>query len=480
VNVEYRERFYSGVMDIRAGATDDYDFTSGGTKFGQDTARSYILGSGQFNISSDWQWGFTAERTSDKLLFEKYAVYDVFADRGLYAADGGRLISQLDTVRQDQDSYLSIAAVSVQGLRPTDIQSTIPTIAPLIEARIEPSEPVLGGRLRLDASAVALTRDQAPSLTGAPGVDSRRATAQLDWRTAFTLADGLRIQPFILGRADLYNVGDLAAPYASNATIPRAFGTVGADISYPLIKQTSDITYILEPMAQVAISPNTKLDPRIPDEDSEVWQFDDTNLFDVNKSPGYDLYEGGQMLTLGGRATALLPDGRSGSLIIGRSLRAEADPDIPVSTGLQTPLSDWIIGAEVTPIKGITVFSHWRLDTSTLAINRVEAGVNFATSRASGYVSYLQEAQSPLGGKITSLDMHGEVFPLKHWGATVYAIVDGGTWRQSDLGLVYRDDCIRVEVLYRRNETYNGTLGPSTSVILRLSFATSALSGYTH
>jgi len=98
--------------------------------------------------------------------------------------------------------------------------------------------------------------------------------------------------------------------------------------------------------------------------------------------------------------------------------------------------------------------------------------LDFASSRVSGSISYLQEVQSPTGGRVNSLDIHGEVWATKHWGLDVYSIVDGGTWRQNDIGLVYRDDCIRVEVLYRRNETFNGTLGPSSSVVLRLSLAT--------
>ncbi|MGH7025134.1 MAG: LPS-assembly protein LptD [Caulobacteraceae bacterium] len=472
LNIDYRKRFYSGIMDIRAGFTDDRDFTSGGDKFGPNTLRSYILASGQFDLGSHWTWGFTAEQASDKLIFEKYSIPEVFTDRGLYAADGGRLISQLDVVRQDQNSFLSVAAVDVEGLRPTDVQSTIPTVAPLIEAHYELPQDILGGRLRFDGSAVVLTRNQSPTLDGLPGVDSRRATLGFDWQTNFTFANGLRVSPFVQGRGDLYNLSNLAAPYASNATIARAFGDVGADISYPLIKQTPSATWILEPLAQIAIGPDTKLDPRIPNEDSQVWQFDETNLFDVNRSPGYDLYEGGQSLTLAGRATVILPDGNTGSLIIGRVLQAERNPYAPLRTGLRTALSDWIVGFDAQLTPKISLFSRWRLDSSNLSVNSMETGVDFTSSRVSGYVSYLQEAQSPSGGRVSSLDIHGEVWATKHWGLDVYSIVDGGTWRQNDIGLVYRDDCLRVEVLYRRNETYNGTLGPSSSVILRLSLAT--------
>ncbi len=472
LNIDFRKRFYSGIMDVRAGFTYDRDFTSGGDKFGPDTFHSYILSSGQFDLGSHWTWGFTAEQTSDKLIFEKYSIPDVYIDRGLYAADGGRLISQLDAVRQDQNSYLSIAAIDVQGLRPNDIQSTIPTVAPLIEAHYELPQEILGGRLRFDGSAVVLTRNQSPTLDGLAGIDSRRATLGFDWQSSFTLSNGLRIQPFVQGRGDLYNLSNLASPFATNATIPRAFGDVGALVSYPLIKATPNATWILEPLAQVAIGPNTKLDPRIPDEDSQIWQFDETNLFDVNRSPGYDLYEGGQSLTLAGRATLILPDGGAGSLIVGRVLQAERNPFAPLRTGLQKPLSDWIVGVDAQLFSNVSAFSRWRLDSSNFSVNSAETGVDFTSNRVSGYVSYLYEAQSPTGARVNSLDIHGEVWATKHWGLDIYSIVDGGTWRQNDIGVVYKDDCIRVEVLYRRNETFNGTLGPSSSVIFRLSLAT--------
>ncbi len=477
LDIDYRQRLYSGIVEIRAGYTYSRDFTSSGQLFGRNTSRSYILADGSFDINKYWSWGFTAERASDKLIFDKYSVSDAFLDHGLYAADNRRLISQLYAVEQSQLSYLSVAAINVQGLRATDDQSTIPTIAPLIEGRWEAPAAILGGRLRVDGSAVALTRNQSLSTTDTigqatlPGIDSRRATLQADWRRNFVFSNGLRIEPFVNGRADVFNVAHLqSAP--SNATITRAFGTLGADVSYPLIRQIGDASYILEPLAQIAISPNTSQDPRIPNEDSTVFEFDETNLFQSNRSPGFDLYEGGQGVTLGARATALLGDGRTASVLIGRRLAAESDPSIPARTGLQTALSDWIFAADATPMKGIRLFSRLRLDSSTFAVNRLEAGATFATARAEGYVSYLREVDAPTGGMVNSLDIHGEFYPIRHWGLTSYLIFDGGDWRRRDLGVVYRDDCIRVEVLYRHDETFNGTLGPSTSVVLRLTLAT--------
>ena len=477
LNVDYRRRFYSGSTEIRAGYTYEKDFTSDGKTFGRGTSRSYILANGKFEIGKYWSWGFTAERASDKLIFDKYSVNDTFLDHGLYASDNRRLISQLYAAEQSARSYLSVAIINVQGLRAADDQSTIPTIAPLIEGRWEAPGAVAGGRLRIDGSAVALTRNQSLSTsdtigrTVAPGIDSRRATLQGDWRRSLTLSNGLRVEPFLSARADLFNVAHSQVG-SLNSTVGRVFGTLGANLSYPLIRQVGPVSYIFEPLAQIAISPNTKQDPRIPNEDSTVFEFDETNLFQTNRSPGFDLYQGGQSLTLAGRATAMLDDGRSASVMLGRRLATESDPAIPDRTGLRSSVSDWIFAADATPTKGVRLFSRLRLDASTFAVNRLEAGAAFATPRAEGYVSYLRETNAPTGGSVNSLDIHGEFYPIRHWGLTSYLIFDGGDWRRRDLGVVYRDDCIRVEVLYRHDETFNGTLGPSTSVVLRLTLAT--------
>ncbi|HEX3406785.1 MAG TPA: LPS assembly protein LptD, partial [Caulobacteraceae bacterium] len=162
LNVDWRKRFYSGAIDVRAGYTYEQDFNSEGDKLGNATSRSYILAKGQFAINDDWDWGFTAERASDPLIFDRYGIADPFIERGLYSADDRRLISQFYSTYQIPDLYISVAAMDVQGLRATDVQSTFPLIAPLIEARWEPDFAVLGGRLRITGSGVALTRDESP------------------------------------------------------------------------------------------------------------------------------------------------------------------------------------------------------------------------------------------------------------------------------------------------------------------------------
>jgi len=480
VNFQWRKRFWSGQVNARFGYTYEKDLDSDGDRIGDLTSRSYILADGAFRIDENWRWGFAAERTSDDLLFDKYDIGDVYGQRGLLPSDDRRLTSQVYAERQDERSYLSVSALSIQGLRPTDIDRAFPTIAPLVEGRWEPSGPVLGGRLRLQGSAVALTREQSQFVATQPGADSRRASLLADWRTTWTSASGLRLSPFAQLRGDVYSLDDLPAPGAPSETVTRAVGVAGVDVSFPLWRRDGDRTIVLEPLLQIALSPETDFGARIPNEDSVVLEYDETNLLRANKFPGFDLYEGGQRINVGARATVAYDDGRGGSLLVGRTFRAEPDPQFPVRSGLQTETSDWIVAAEGRPMKGVSFFSRARFSEEEGDVRRIEAGVNVETARARGFVRYLRDNQDITGVQREDLDFAGEVMISGNWGVTFAGVrdVESDVWRRQEFGALYRDDCLDIAVVWVHEETYNRTLGPSDSVILRLTLATLGDKGY--
>lgn len=490
VNGRYRKRFYSGALDARFGYTYDEDFDSKGDPFGDKTSRSYVLASGAFAINDKWRWGFTAERTSDDLLFDKYEIGGVYENRGPYVADDRRLISQLYTTRETRNSYFSAAAFTIQGLRPGDNERTFPIVGPLIESRWEPDDKVMGGRLRFRASAVALTREQSP-LNAPPlrldGLDSRRATGEVDWRRVYTSTAGLRIAPYVQARFDAYSLDDnfvgVVGVGPRSKTLSRGLAVAGADISWPFIRRFKDLSVILEPIAQIALSPDLKQvelgrnalgQPVYLNEDSIAFEFDETNLFRANKFPGYDLYEDGLRANVGGRASVFWDDGRRATILVGRSLRTERNDVFNTQSGLRPKASDWIVSATAEPLRGLSFFSRARLDADDLDIARAEAGANVNSRWGHGYVRYLRDRADPNGLKVENLDLGGEVYLSKHWGLTAYGNRDlvQKAWVIRDLGVVYRDECTRLDFIYRREDTILGRLGPSESFTFRLTLAT--------
>jgi LPS-assembly protein len=491
LNGEFRKRFYSGALDARFGYTYDKDIAAAaGQTINDRTSRSYILGAGAFAINEDWRWGFTAERTSDDLLFDKYDIGGVYENRGLYVADDRRLISQLYAVRQNQTSYMSIAAFTIQGLRPEDNDRTFPIAAPLIESRFEADPEIAGGRLRMRASAVALTRDQSP--VGAPplhlaGLDSRRATGELDWRSTYTSAAGIRISPYAQARVDAYGVDDNLAGMLANGSrsdsMTRAMGVVGADISYPFFRRYSSFTAVIEPMVQIALSPDVKQvelgrnaigDVVYLNEDSIAFEFDETNLFRANKFPGYDLYEDGIRANVGARGSILWDDGRRASLLIGRSLRTETNDAFTEQSGLRSKASDWIVAVNAEPVRGLSFFTRARLDADDYEIARAEMGLNVYNKWGNGYVRYLRDRADPNDDKVENVDVGGQINLTKNWGLTAYGNRDlvEDAWVIRDLGVFYTDECTRIDFIYRKEDTLRGRLGPSESFTVRLTLAT--------
>lgn len=531
LNLQWRRRFSDGTVVMRGGYTyernfGDFDLDGDGdaetnVRFGDRTNRSYLLGYGRFDPAGPWRWGFTAEQTSDKTLFDRYDVRDPYQDNGLYYGDQRRLISQAYVERQTERSYLSVAAFRIQSLRldprfaATDFrdaqgfkvfedEGTLPLVAPLVEARWEPAGPLFGGRLRLRGSAASLYRDEfvgspvlrpeiiPPGSTfGLPGVDSRRVSGQAEWRRSLVSPLGVRWEPFVDLRADLYSIGDLPPMLGLDTeAFSRGRATAGLDLSWPLIRRVgAGADLILEPMAQISVSTDPDLDPRIPNEDSQTLELDESSLFRIDRFPGYDLLEGGLRFTAGARATLRWGQGRQASLFIGRSLRDAAEPafltlspDDPTRrydpTGLASEASDWVVQGSFSPSDGVRGWTHATVDSSG-DVRRAEAAIDGRWGRRNlASVSYIVDRSNPVPGpenrNYEFVQLAGQQFVYGNWGVAASGIADleRDIVIRSEVGLLFDDDCFRFELGWRRDNTRVRPSGPAEGVYIRLNLAT--------
>jgi LPS-assembly protein len=534
LNVQWRRRFGNGAVTVRGGYTyarnfGDFDVDDDGIDdvpqpLGRES-RSYLLANGAFDPAGPWRWGFTLERTSDKTLFDRYDVRDPYTDNGLYHGDERRLISQVFAERQTARSYLSIAAFDIQSLRVAipneaapglnvfESDGALPVVAPMVDARWEPGRPILGGRLRLSGSAVATFRDTyvgAPVLgptalplvpaAGQGGVDTRRVTGRAEWRRTFLSPAGVRWEPFIDARMDLYSIGDLPAPgLEADQTVSRGRFTAGLDVSWPLIRPlTGGSALILEPMAQLSASSRSDLDPRIPNEDSQTLDLDETSLFRIDRFPGQDLYEGGLRVTGGARATVRWSDVRQASVFVGRSWRDEAEPGLltvapdsapgaPVTYdagGLAGERSDWIVQASFAPHDGIRTWGRASIDDSG-EVRRAEGAVEGRWGpRNAGSLLYVRDRSNPVAGPLNRnyafIQASGQQFVTGNWGVTGTGVMDldRDLIVRSEIGLLFDDDCLRFELGWRRDNTRVRPSGPSEGVYVRLTLATFGGTGY--
>ncbi len=491
VSWEARRRFFSGAVTLQGSATyerlvdrdGEVDLDS------DETWRSHIFGEGVFRINNDWIWGFGLERVSEDLYFERYEIDDSDQQRGLYSRGGRRYLSQLYALGQDDDYYISAAALAFQDTRRLsagealpgqDRNDITPTVLPLIEARATFAEPITGGRVEARASSAFITRSS--------GADSRRVSAELDWRRPTVFGNGIVATPFALARADIYDVAEFAR-FDENGvlietvdeTFARALGYLGLDASMPFGRRAGPASIVIEPVASLVLAPDDGNDERIPNEDSVVFDFDQSVLFDPNRSPGYDVWEDGARVTVGGRALVQWNGGGEASVFLGQSYRFDETDVFPEISGLAGDNSD-VAGSLTFALNARNrVSASFRLDDEDLDIQRLDlsarAGLGPLSANAR-YLSFEEELNS--GRPREELTLAG-TFRFTDNFSAFYSLVRDLSPAASDedfidrfaaAGFVYTDNCTQVRLVYERENRDLETFGPSESLRLQFTLAT--------
>ncbi|ESQ78853.1 LPS-assembly protein LptD [Asticcacaulis sp. YBE204] len=548
LNFEVNRRFYSGDFHARAGYTYESFFDNDGEKWGTKKGRGYLLADGAFAINDDWRWNFTLQRVFDKTdtddtnanLFERYKIDDGFPKIGEYYGASRQLISQANLIRQTNTVYLNVSLLAFQSLEiggqcalPTTLNpdgsckapwevadsttqylavrdSTLPAVAPLVEAYWSPDQNILGGRLTLTAAGVSIIRKSNPAkeiaINATGPVDSARASLGLSWKREIITPIGLRVAPFVEARHDQYRIKDFDSNQATDDShgVSRNLSTAGIDLSYPLLRKFAGVTAIIEPIAQLAVSPRSETDYYLTNEDSTAFEFDASTLFKANKSPGFDLYEGGKRLNLGLKGQLNFDSGLKISGLVGRSFRNE--PELSYyrlytpnnvtyytydPTGLAGKKSDWVVQAEFDTGKGFRGYTRQRLDSEDGSVRRGETGVSVMMGSSQATLRYQLDKTRPGVTQTTTgpvfyddgkgyedLQFFGQHFFNQRWGvsAQLSRNLKENIWTRSELAVIYKDDCARFDLVYQRDETSLQSLNgkASESISIRISLATLA------
>lgn len=533
LNLQYQRHFYSGMLNLRFGFTNESYFANDGTRSGPADTRDYLLADGDFKINERWRWSFTAQHVKDLYVdpvthqdldnanfFERYAIDDPFQRVGEWVSDSRELVNQIHLTRQDSNAYMSLSFANFESLavgsfatagtdHPLAIDSDIyPVIAPMLEAYWSPKVRLLGGQMTFSANGLFLTHklynsSGAPDFFKQPGIapspyDTARFSAGASWYGNMTTNSGVRWGPFVDLRHDEYRETQLDSNNREEK-VSRDLGTAGINISYPLMRKFTNFTAIVEPVFQYAVSPDAQENPFLPTEDSQSLDFDATTLFAVNKSPGFDIYEGGARANVGVRTQLNFNSGLKVSGLVGRTLRDKPETQflktITASgvtytydpSGLGNKNSDWIVDANFDTGKGMYGYTRLRFDSETTRLAQGEWGLSAFSPRTEATVRYIfsNVLLTPVvvngklkrfGDNYRNMQLYARHFITKNWGVAARLDRDliTNTWRRSTISAIYRNDCIWYELVYQRDEStlYNHNGKPQSSILLRLNFPT--------
>ena len=277
----------------------------------------------RFDINDTWRAGGDLQRTTDDTYLRIYNFSNerTLTSRAFAEGFNGR-------------NYLSANSYVFQGLRATDRQAESPIVLPFVEYNFISEPGAGGGRYKFDGDLLALTREE--------GRDSRRISTITAWELPYTTAFGDIYTLTGRVQADAYwtdgvepNSNDVnpSGPTSSDLS-GRIFPQLAANWRYPWVGSSTGVHQVIQPMVQVVLAPGGSNPDEIPNEDSLDFEFDDTNLFSLNRFPGRDRIDPGSRLDYGVKWTANGEEGGCVSTFLGQSYRLN-EPDIfPRDSGI--------------------------------------------------------------------------------------------------------------------------------------------------
>ena len=468
VGFQYRELNRLGAFQVGGFVTyGDRDETRSAKNKG---IRAYLDANGKYQFDPLWSLTAQLRRASDKTVARRYDL-----------SREDKLRSFLNLERIDSDSYVSLAGWSFQGLRTTDNQKQIPIVLPAFDARLRLVPPAIGGRVELQVNSLAILRRD--------GQDTQRAFAGARWDRRFLTGMGQELMLTGYVRGDVYHSNDSASTptkiyRGTDGWQLRGIAAAAAEARWPLIGPLVGGLQRITPRLQIVLTPPTR-NLSIPNEDSRAVDLEDSNLFSLNRFPGYDRWEVGSRVTYGLDWAYDRPN-LAIFATVGQSYRLNRDERLfPNGTGLTSRWSDIVGRTRVQVGRFIDLTHRYRIDKDGLAVRRNELDLTVGTTATYARIGYLRLNRN-IDSSVEDLRDKEEVRVAGRWrfhpnwsifGATVLdltdqkedpvSLADGFEPVRHRLGLDYEDDCLAIGLSWRRDYARVGTLREGSTFQLR-------------
>jgi len=339
-------------------------------------------------------------------------------------------------------------------------------------------------------------------LTRDTGSDYTRGTAGLDYSKTWIAPGGIEVKPFANVRADYYSIeaDEDVLPMVDTNTFNRTLGQAGVDIRYPFLKAGESVSWVLEPRIQVTQSfGDAKLDEfeesgatsLILAEDAGNADLSGALLWQSNKSSGFDFWQEGTRVDVGGSISADWGRRSSASLFVGQSFASGSSGQaidglssenggFLLGSGLEGDQSDIVGEASLNLGNLFSTQTKLRYNEDTKSLTRIDSSARLGTKWVEANARYfrLNSASRQL---VDTLDAPPEEISgtvrlnlTKNWSTSYQASRDleSDTTRRQVFGLRYRDDCTLIELLYTENKFNNDAIRDNNGFGIRVSLLT--------
>lgn len=424
----FNKYLYNGNMSISGSYLKDED---------NNKNRGNIFAYGRYEINDYWVADTDINYASDNSYLK---------DLNLPKDDDTWLTSRARLQGFDNRNYASLEAYYYKILSYDLRYANRPMVLPLFNYENYGNPDRYGAYAKTNISFASVTHEEDNS--------SHRATMINSWNLPYTSPFGEKYKLVASLKSDFYYVDNYV--YEDNkpftGTAARIFPQVGLEWRLPFIRATEDSRQIIEPIVVAAFAPNQSNKPeKIPNEDSQDVELNDTNILNLDRYSGYDRNDTGSRISYGLNWSSYGNILGRTSVLLAQSYEFSKDESFAAADDQQGSFTDYVGRIYASPNEYFDLNYRFKLDKDDYSVTYSELSSGMGPRILRLYLSYIyfqaNETSSVKNEERKELYTGIRSQLTKNWSLSVYNRQDlaqnGGALEYGGF-LTYEDECTRL------------------------------------
>lgn len=452
---DYNRYFYRG--DISASGTIMTDKDN-------DENRGSLFAKARYEVNDFWVASTEINYATDGSYLK---------DLSLPKKDDTWLTSNVKLQGFDNRNYAAVEAYHYKLISSNLAKTDKPYILPLMtyENISEPGAYGAYNKTTFDFASVYREQDDS----------SQRATMINSWILPYTSPYGEKYRMIASVKSDLYYVDNYYNPDNEEytGTTGRMMPQLGLEWRLPFVRASENSRQILEPTIVAVAAPDggNKIN-KIPNQDSQNIELDDTNILDLDRYAGYDRNDTGSRVSYGLNWSSYGDITGRSSAFIAQSYRLSNDESFMESIKENERFSDYVGRIYASPHEYLDLNYRFRMDKDNFEMQYSELSTQVGPKILNAYISYIylqgknNEKKQLAEGYNERKELYFSVNSqlTRDWSIEVYDRIDlapqGGTLEYGG-NLIYEDECLKLITSLRK---YNANYDDDSDSNYEISF----------
>ena len=425
--------------------------------------RGHILSKGNFDINNFMRFGYKIHRSTDRNYLQayKYRYEDV-------------LDSQLNLEAFNKFNFYRINSRAFQDLRPSIDKQKTPFIAPRISANLNSSFNLDSWNYNTNIEILNIQRNS--------GTQLNKIFISHNSQYPFLFEDGSLLEfgmHLNIGGYKIQNYNDpLTGVFKENYFRSQIYPQATLSISKPFYKINKGTKKIIEPRFFFVGGANDGNDLHIPNEDSQNFDLDTSDLFNKNRLSGTDRVDNGSRVDYGiNYVNQNLSDNSLTSISIGQSFRLKKEAYASSNSGSNNYFSNIVGNIKFMPFKKFTFKSMFSIKSKNGALSYAVSDANIGDEKNSLTLSHLLASKTE-GIETFSIAKRNQVgagFSSKindEWqfnSSTYFDLIDKIKFLNWNTKIIFENECFGFSFNWNRQYTYNKENPTSNNFMFKLS-----------